>query len=75
MNSYLIIIAALGLIVTSCSDDKKSKTNAEEVVPKEIIEEVIPEAVTEETPVIEVPEETPIEVEIKEGEVDENTDN
>ena len=71
MNSYLIAIVVLGLITTSCSDDKKSKTDVEEVVPKEVIEEVVPE----ETPVIEVPEETPVEVEIKEGEVDENTDN
>ena len=69
MNSYLIIIAVLGLVVTSCSDDKKSK-----VTTKEVPEEVVIDVVPEEIPVIEVPEETPVEIEIKEGEVDENTD-
>ena len=70
MNSYLIIIAVLGLVVTSCSDDKKSKTTTKEV-PEKVVTDVIPE----EIPVIEVPEEIPVEIEIKEGEVDENTDN
>ena len=75
MNSYLIVIAVLGLIVTSCSDNKESIVNTKEVVSNEVIEEAILDVAPEETPIIEVPEETPVEIENKEGEVNENTDN